>query len=565
MTLFSSIHLASNALSAMQLGLHVTGNNIANANTPGYIRERLLLSPAPTQRYGGLLLGLGVQVDGIVQITDRFLEERLRGAASDLANGEALEDVYVQLESLIGELSDTDLSTSLTTFFNSIHDILNQPESASVRNLAVMQGGTLADDIRRLDSRVRTIREDANNQIIAAADDINALLKEVAELNIQIVELEGGGSSGSDAVGLRDRRSNVLGQLAEIMDIRIIEQPTGDVTVFTGGEYLVSAAIHRPVAVTYTSDHGLNIAEIRIAETDAPISLASGRLAGQVQARDAVLGGFLDGLDEFARALTFEFNKIFAGGQGLVGHASLESEFAVSDVDASLDEAGLEFTPVNGGFSVQVLNTQTGLRETIDVRVDLNGMDEDISLADLAAELDAIDGISATITASRKLKIESESPALEFAFGEDTSGVLAALGLNTFFTGSRASDIGVSAVMRNDPAKFAASSGGIAEDSENAERLAILLTEPLASHNDASLAILYDRMTADVTQGASVTRSVAEGFRVFQRTLEGEQLAISGVNIDEETVRMLSYQRAFQASARVISTINELLGVLIDL
>jgi flagellar hook-associated protein 1 FlgK len=565
MTLFSSIHLASNALSAMQLGLHVTGNNIANANTPGYIRERLVLSPAPTMRYGGLLLGLGVQVDGIVQITDRFLEERLRGAASDLANGEAQEDVYVQLEALIGELSDTDLSTSLTTFFNSIHDILNQPESASVRNLAVMQGGTLADDIRRLNSRVRTIREDTNNQIVAAADDINALLEEIAELNIQIVELEGGGSSGSDAVGLRDRRGKVLGQLAEIIDIRIIEQPTGDVTVFTGGEYLVSGTIHRPVSVTYSSDRGLNLAEIRIAETDAPISLSSGRLAGQVQARDAVLGGFLDGLDEFARALAFEFNKIFAGGQGLVGHTSLESEFAVTDVDANLDAAGLQFTPVNGGFSVQVLNTQTGLRQTVDVRVDLNGMDEDISLADLAAELDAIDGISATITASRKLKIESESPTVQFAFDDDTSGVLAALGLNTFFTGTGAADIGVSSVMRADPAKFAASGGGIGEDSENAERLAILLTEPLASFGDASLAQLYDRMTADVTQGAAVTRSVAEGFRVFQRTLEGEHMAISGVNIDEETVRMIGYQRTFQASARVISTINELLGVLIDL
>src|SRR5688572_29173180 len=140
MTLFSTIQTANNALLAAQLGLQVTGNNIANANTPGYIRERLLLAPATTQRYGGVLLGLGVQVQGVVQITDRFLEERLRSATSDLANGEAQENVYVQLESLIGELSDTDLSTSLTGFFNSIHDIANQPDSVSVRNLAVLQG-----------------------------------------------------------------------------------------------------------------------------------------------------------------------------------------------------------------------------------------------------------------------------------------------------------------------------------------------------------------------------------------------------------------------------------------
>ena len=72
-------------------------------------------------------------------------------------------------------------------------------------------------------------------------------------------------------------------------------------------------------------------------------------------------------------------------------------------------------------------------------------------------------------------------------------------------------------------------------------------------------------MTSETTQGAAVTHSVAEGFRVFQQTLEGQHLAISGVNIDEEAVRMIMFQRAFQASARVISTINEMLDILVNL
>ena len=104
MTLFSTIQLSSNALAAAQLGLQVTSNNIANANTPGYLRQRMVLTPGPTQRYGNLLLGLGVDVEAIVQVTDRFLAERLRAAESDLANGETQENTYVQLESLIGEL-----------------------------------------------------------------------------------------------------------------------------------------------------------------------------------------------------------------------------------------------------------------------------------------------------------------------------------------------------------------------------------------------------------------------------------------------------------------------------
>jgi flagellar hook-associated protein 1 FlgK len=565
MTLFSTIQLSNNALAAAQLGLQVTSNNIANANTPGYLRQRMVLAPAPTQRYGGLLLGLGVDVEAIVQVTDRFLAERLRAAESDLANGETQENTYVQLETLIGELSDTDLSTSLTNFFNSIHDILNQPDSTSVRNLAVLEGRTLAEDIQRLDSRIRQVRRDVNTQVVATADEINNLLATIADLNLQIVKAEGGDTSPSDAVGLRDRRAVALSDLAKLIDIKSVEQPTGDVTVFTGGEYLVFANTWRQVAVSNSDDRGLSIAEIRIAETDSPISSASGRLAGLYASRNEILGGAIDNLTEFTRALVFEFNKIYSGGQGLVGHTGLEAEFAVSDSSAPLDQAGLEFAPTNGAFQVQVLNTQTGLKQTVDVRVDLNGLDDDTSLADLAAALDAIDGISATITPSRKLQIQSDSPLVEFGFANDTSGVLAALGINTFFTGSQASSIGVSRVVQASPGKFSASLAGVGEDTDVAALLANLLTTKLPSQGNESLATLYDRMTSEITQGAAVTHSVAEGFRVFQRTLEGQHLAISGVNLDEEAVRMITYQRAFQASARVIQTINEMLEILVEL
>src|SRR5690606_6745710 len=107
---------ANNALMAAQLGVQVTGNNIANATTPGYIRQSVVLTPAATQRKGDLLLGLGVDVTAVIQQTDKFLEERLRGAVSDLTNGETQEGVYTQLETLLGELSETDLSSMMSRF-----------------------------------------------------------------------------------------------------------------------------------------------------------------------------------------------------------------------------------------------------------------------------------------------------------------------------------------------------------------------------------------------------------------------------------------------------------------
>lgn len=565
MSLFSSLQVANNSLIASQLGLQVTGNNIANANTPGYIRERIVVGPAPTVRYGGLLMGTGVAVGAIVQQTDRFLEERMRSATSDLANGEAQENAYVKLESLLGELSDTDLSTSLTSFFGSIQDILNQPESLSVRNLAVLQGRTLTDDIRRLDENARQLREDLNDQVVASANKINELLDEIAKLNVQIVTAEGGEVVKSDAVGLRDRRSNVLKELAELVNIRTAEQENGDVTVFVGGDYLVFQGTVRHVKAVSSFDRGQPVTEIRLAETDSHLQITSGKVAGLYTARDVALTSFLDGLDQFAKTLAFEFNKIYSSGQGLSGYTTSLSEFAVDDATLALDQAGLPFKPVNGSFEVQVYNKQTGVTSTKLVRVDLNGVGTETTLESLVADLDAVDGLRVTITPTRQVLIEADNPLVTFSFANDTSGALAALGINTFFSGTGASSIGISNVVRTDPTKFAASQTGIGEDSKNAEKLATLLTQPLETQANRSLANLYDALTGETAQGAAVSKSVAEGFRVFQRTLEGQYLAVSGVNIDEEAVKLIAYQRAFQASARVIATISEMLDLLVNL
>ena len=565
MSLFSTLQVSNNSLLVSQLGLQVVGNNIANANTPGYIRQQLNLAPTEPQKYGNLSVGLGVEVTSITQQIDKFLEERLRGATSDVANGEAQESVYAQLESIIGELGDNDLSTSLSKFFNSLQDILNQPESVSVRNIAVLQGQTLGHDIQLLDQRVQQVRKQVNDQVAASANDINSLLQKIADLNVKIVQTEGGSVSKSDAVGLRDNRGELLKQLAGMIDIKTAEQKAGDVTVFVNGEYVVSLGEYRPVKIVNSTDRGSTVSELRLEATDAPLQTTSGKVAGLVTARDTVLGGFLDQLNSFTGTLINEFNKAYSRGQGLTGFNSVTSIEAVDDVQANLDQAGLDFTPVNGGFQVKVLNKQTGLTTTTDVRVDLNGFDDDTTLESLVSQLDAIDGISASIDDTRHLQIDSDSPNVSFSFANDTSGALAALGVNTFFTGNDSRTIGISDVIRNDPAKFAASSDGIGQDSHNAEALASLLTTKLASQNGDSLSVLYDRMTSGVAQGASVSKSVADGYRIFQSALDGQHLAISGVSIDEEAVRMIGYQRTFQASAKVIATISDLLDTLVKL
>ena len=141
-----------------------------------------------------------------------------------------------------------------------------------------------------------------------------------------------------------------------------------------------------------------------------------------------------------------------------------------------MDQADLDYTPVNGSFQVLVKNNRSNTEETSDVFVKLNGLNDDTTLNDLATALDAVDGISAVVTPELQLRVTSDSPETEFAFAHDTSGALAALELNIFFTGSAASNLGVSSVISQDATKFAASREGIATGATTAAELGILRT-----------------------------------------------------------------------------------------
>jgi flagellar hook-associated protein 1 FlgK len=566
MSLFGSIQMAGNTLQAMQIGLHVVGNNIANSNTPGYIRESAVYTPAPVQRLGNLTLGLGVDIAGIVQNVDKFTEERLRDVGSDRSSADVQQKVYGDLESILGELSDTDVSTSLTNFFNSIDEISNQPEEMSIRNLAVQSGKTLAQTINTLDGRVKTVYNDFGTQVTNLSSEVNTLTEQIRKLNLQITEIEGGNPTANQAGGLRSQRNEALKRLAEIADVKTSENPVGAVNVTLNGDLLVFEGTRREVKTDVSSPNGRQVVNLVYADNDSPVIVHSGELQGVYDARDNIVGGFIDKLDKFAGTLAFEFNKVYSQGQGASGYQSITSTEKVSASGAALDSAGLAFTPVNGQFNLLVYNTTTKLTETHAIKVDLDGLQDDSSLATVAAQINAIDGVSAEVTADNRLKISADSAESRIAFGQDSSGFLAAVGLNTFFTGSKAGDIAINSVVAADGSKFAAGGAeAIGVDVTNAQKLVALHDQGLSSLDGNSITGVYDQMVNDTSQGATVAKSVADGFHVFEQTLQAQAQSVSGVNLDEEAIDMIMLQRTYQASAKYISTLAELLDVLVKL
>lgn len=573
MSIFGSLQMAGNTLSAMQIGLHVVGNNIANANTPGYVRERAIFTPAPVQKIGNLTLGLGVKVAGIEQVIDKFVETRLRDAGSDLASAEVQEKVFNDLQSIIGELTDVDISSALTQFFNGIENVTAAPENVGIRDLVVKDGISLTQRINSLDRRVKGVHADLSSRVQTIATEINTLTEEIRKLNLQIVTIEGGGTTGSDAGGLRSQRSVALTKLANLVDIKATEGETGVVNISLNGELLVFDGTSRKVESVEVDEDGGNTTRIRFVDNKSHLQVGGGELHGVYEARDNVLGSFLKSFDNFAASLAFEFNKLYSQGQGIEGLTEVTSTARVDDPDAALNKAGLDFSPVNGSFQVLIRNKKDDITKTHDIRIDLNGLDgNDTTLNTLTTQLDAIDGISARVDLDNRLVLESETSDIDFSFGienpSDESGALAALGINTFFTGSTARDLNVNSQLHEGSgagAKFAASTQGINEGTQNAIRLVSLYDESLTTLDGSSIRGLYDTIINETTQGATISSAVADGFRVFAGTLEASSQAVSGVNIDEEAIEMILLQQTYQASARYISTLAQLLDTVINL
>ncbi|MEM8944420.1 MAG: flagellar hook-associated protein FlgK [Planctomycetota bacterium] len=578
MSLFSSLQMAGNTLQAMQIGLHVVGNNIANANTPGYVRERAVFAPAPVQEVGTLTLGLGVEVTGIVQNIDKFAEERLRDAGGDRASAELAESTYRDLEVLLNSLGESNVSAQLAGFFNSLSEINNGNTSDIAKiNLAISAGEQLTQSITTLDREVNVLRDDLNTRVDQLADEINTLAEEIRQLNLRIVNIEGGGASGSDAGGLRSQRGVALKRLAEIVDLEANESDTGVVNISVNGQFLVFEGTRREVESQQTSTDGTVSNRIVFSTDSAELPATGGELGGIYESRDTILDDFLSGLDEFAGALAFEFNKVYSQGQGTEGFTSVTGTYRADDANAALDQAGLDFTPDNGEFNILVRNKNLDARvspDTSTIQIDLIGDDgSPTTLTSLAEQLDAVSGITASVSIDNELVINSESPAdIEFTFEEDTSGVLAALGINTFFTGADAGNIGVNAELTTGisaGAKFANdlrdSQTGGPIGGANALRLVDLQDKQLSDQDGKSIGGVYQELIDATTQGATTTASIADGLRTFEGTLEAAAASVSGVNLDEEAIDLIQLQRAYQASARYISTLSELLDILVNL
>ena len=483
MSTFSGISTALSLLIAQRTALNVAGQNVANANTDGYTRQRADMGAVSTVQVASMFstgdgVGAGVKVTTISRAADPFLDTKLRSQTSGASYLAVRAQAYSTLESGLGEPTDNGLSTQLQTFWDDWHDVGNTPDTISTRSVLLDDARQLVDSIHTQYQNVVTQWTDARTTTTALVDQTNALAANVADLNKRILDIT---IAGGQANELADQRDAAITQLAGLVGATTQTRDNGQVDVYVGGNALVFGG----------ASHALALA----------------------------------GAQDFSQTAGYATD-----GTVITPHPDdVHLEWA--------DKPGQVVTPTGGSVAGQL---------TVLASAATDGSGTGGILAEAALRLDEV----ATTLATQVNALHETA----YTVGGDLGGA--------FFTtldpakGPAAMLLAVNIVTADQVA--VAGDGLGANDVSVGQKIAALGTA-----TDGADAV-WGKAVVEVANRSAAAQSRSKVSEAARASAEQDQLANASVDTDEETVNMMAFQRAYEAAARVLTTLDEMLDTLIN-
>ncbi|MBI3803033.1 MAG: flagellar hook-associated protein FlgK [Nitrospirae bacterium] len=533
------------ALFANQRALAVTSQNIANLNTPGYSRqEAVLQSTSPANDLPGQI-GTGVQVTEIRRVFDQFIQTQLTSEQSTLGRLDVEKGALAQVEAVFNDAQGTGVSQSLSQFFSALHDLANNPQGIAERTALLEQTRSLISQFSTANNQLQQIRKDLNGEIQGVIGEVNSLATQIANLNGQIRQAE---VSGQNANDLRDQRDGLLKDLSEKIDIHTIDGEFGQVNVTVGqGTPLVESKAYTLQGVANADNSGFVKVALDLgtgSTTDITSSIGNGQLKGLIDLRDNLIPGYSDRLDRLAATIVNEVNQQHQAGYGLDG--STGNNF-FSPLAPTV--TGLSRNTGSGAIGATV-NNPTLL--TFDpYRLSFAGGNYTIQ--------NLTTGASSTAAYVNPTTITFEGLQINMA-GAPANG-------DTFEISAHQGVAGSMALATTDPRKIAAASsaGGVPGDNSNALLLAQLQEKGVTALGGSTFNDFYGQTVGQIGSDSQAAQHSLTAEKVINENLTQQRGEVSGVSLDEETTNLIKFQRAFEASARLITVADQLLQTILDM
>ncbi len=559
---------ASRSLLAEQLGVEVTGNNIANVDTPGYSRQTVdfvSASPVPSA-YGPL--GTGVKVQGIDQAFDPFITAQLNDKSSQLSDYQQRSSTLEQVAAYFNETQGGGISDIMSQFFAAWQDLSNNPSGAGERQTLVSQAQNLTDAFNSRADQLVQQRQSLLQQINPTISDINKHSANIAQLTQEITATEGNGQAAND---LRDQRQQEISQLSQLTGVKSYTSGDGTLSVtLANGLPLVQGVLSFNLASQVDASDNVNLTwqgPGGTSETIPTDSLNGGKLAALIQTRDQDIPQYQDDLDQLAKSIIVAVNDQHSQGVGLNLFSQTEGTYQVTDPTQSLATAlplGDQIT--NGSLSISIDRNGSHLASST------IAIDPSLSLNDVVQNINNDAVLGSYLTASvdnNQLKIVANASTDTFGIAGDDSHVLTALGVNTFFTGDKAYTFGVNASVLDDPSQVAAGqidASGAHPAGDNSNALALAgLENATVGPNGLTFSASYQDLVTNLGLDAQNADDQTTFYQGLVNQFSQMRDSVSGVSLDEEMTNLVKYQRAYQAAARLVSTADTLYQTLITL
>lgn len=309
----SMLNAARSAISSHQVAMQAISQNIANAETPGYSRQRAELVPATPLRFPGYTIGNGVAVTDVVRLRDQFLDVAYRRDAgrSDAFNMRT--DLLGEIEALLNEPSETGLASTMDRFWSSWDDLANNPTNPTVQGVVRLRGEQVAYTLNGYSERLDHLTNRTRAHLSSVVTEVNTLSSQVAALNRQITAAEAGGQQSPD---LRDTRDRIADQLAKMAGVKVDMQSNGTMSVHFGGMMLVDASHARTLEVRAGTTTTIGF----VGDPD-PVMGIEGQAGEMMSFLNTDVPALRARLDSFARGLVNAVNEYHASGWTAAGDA----------------------------------------------------------------------------------------------------------------------------------------------------------------------------------------------------------------------------------------------------
>jgi flagellar hook-associated protein 1 FlgK len=568
---FFGLDIGASALRAAQQMLDTAAHNVANASTPGYSRQRVILAAAPPYTYpafnrSGLpgQIGAGVNVIGINRIRDNFLDLQVQSQLGMQSEWDARQQELAKVEAILPEPSDSGLGNTIAQFWNAWQDVASDPSSTAARSALVEQAQTLATEMNRDSTQLNLMAKGIDAQVDDKVQSINDLAKQIADLNGQIQRVLVTGDSPND---LLDQREQLLEQLSQIVPVNTITRADGTMSVLIGGTDLVSNVFSRNVS-TQTDANGH---AQPVWDDGSSLSLPSGSLKALLQVRDTDLAGYQGQLNALAQGIADATNALQtrgvdatgAGGQALFTYnaANVAGTLGISAAIAAdprlIAAASSPASPGDGSVAALIANlrnAKTYVSGTAGANL-VGGMD---LTTGSTARLMTIDAGSAVAQA---WTFTGSGNTLTLTGADGSTQTISVADMAAGSTQTLNFDqLGISLVIS---APNGAKAGAdLVTDLTTAGQDNMVTTSLFTPPQTAS--DFYAGLIGKIGSASSQAISMAQNQQLVVDHLTQRVQEYSGVSLDEEATDMVRFQHAYQAAARVITTMDEMLNTLIN-